>query len=230
MHRFLAVLAVLTLGGCPSGPSADDGGPTDVSLGDAPPPMCEGDVICPLDLPYRNASCHTGLSCPYPSPGCTDPQVAHCIEDRWTIEPADFMTCSLGGAPLPEPERCRTPFDGTTSGTIAVTIDEAFAWGAQGGAMVPLGLTIEDTAMPLTCVEARFSLRVDGRAEPEARYGLRLRCGASSGMVVILSEQPCEMRPHLVEVTVEITGVGSASASAMLMGGQTSGPPICPMP
>lgn len=218
-------LALVTCLGCTSGPAGDD-----ASVGDAAPLMCEGDLVCPLDIPYRDASCHSGLSCPYPAFGCTDPQIAHCIDGRWTFEPPDPMTCSIGGVALPEPERCRTPFEGTTSGTVAVTIDESFAWGAQGGAMVPLGLSVSDTATPLTCVEARFSLSVDGRVEPEARYGLRLRCGASSGMVVILSEQPCELRPHLVEVTVEVTGVGTATASAMLMGGQTLGPRVCPTP
>ena len=222
----LSLFAALFALGCTPGDEATDAG-RDVPLGDAMAPACDGDLVCPLDVPYTNTSCHTGLSCPYPAPNCEGPQTAVCTDERWQIVPPDSSTCLIGGFTPPEPERCRTPFMGTSSGAVSVLTGEGFVWGAQGGAMVAIDVLLEDS--PLTCVEARISVRVDGVVEPQARYGLRLRCGASNGLIVVLGSLPCEAREYPVQVDVEITGVGSGSTTTMMMGGQTTGLPVCPM-
>lgn len=224
----LSLIATLLALGCTPGDEAPDAS-SDVPLGDAMAPACDGDLVCPLDVPYTNTSCHTGLSCPYPAPNCDDPQTAVCTDGRWEIVTPNPSTCVIGGFTPPEPERCRTPFMGTSSGTVTVGVVDEFVWGAQGGAMVAVDVLLEDVAMPLTCVEARITVRVDGVVEPQARYGLRLRCGASNGLIVVLSSLPCEAREYPVQVDVEITGVGSGSTTTMMMGGQTTGLPVCPM-
>lgn len=229
MTRSLTLLLVgwLTLG-CAPGDTGGDAS-TDVPLGDAMAPACEGDLICPLDVPYGNTTCHSGLSCPYPAANCDDPQTAVCVDGRWQIVAPDPSSCLIGGFVPPEPERCRTPFTGTTSGTVTVDAGDGFVWGPQGGAMVAIDVLVSDTAMPLSCVEARITVRVDGVVEPQARYGLRLRCGASNGLIVVLGSLPCEARDYPVQVDVEITAVGSGTTTAMMMGGQTTGLPVCPM-
>jgi len=230
MTRSIALsLGILALSlGCTPGDEAADAS-IDVPLGDAMAPACDGDLVCPSDVPYTNTSCHTGLSCPYPAPNCDGPQTAVCTGERWQIVPPDSSTCLLGGFTPPEPERCRTPFTGTSSGAVTVQVGDAFVWGPQGGAMVAIDVLLEDTAMPLTCVEARITVRVDGVVEPQARYGLRLRCGASNGLIVVLSSLPCEARDYPVQIDVEVTGVGSGTLTTMMMGGQTTGLPVCPM-
>ncbi len=223
----LGLVSLCAFGCTPSDVPADAS--RDVPLGDAMPPACDGDVICPLDVPYANTSCHTGLSCPYPAANCEDPQTAVCVDERWQIVAPDPSTCLIGGFVPPEPERCRTPFTGTSSGTISVDAGDGFVWGPQGGAMVAVDVLVEDTPMTLTCVEARIDVRIDGALEPQARYGLRLRCGASNGLVIVLNAMPCELRDYAVEVEVEVTGVGSGSTTVMMAGGQTAGLPTCPM-
>lgn len=227
--RLPCVLACFFLlaSGCPTS-GAEDGGPTDVG----PAPACDGDVVCPMDRPFPNTSCLTGLSCPYAVIECTSPETADCVDGRWVFTPPDGSGCSIGGFTPPAAERCRTPFMGTRAGTVSVTIPEGgFTWGGQGGAMVGVDLLVEGEAADLTCVQAEVAVTIDGAAEPIARYAVRLRCGASNGFFVILGENPCEMREYAVEVTATVDGVGSGTTAAMLMGGQPmGGRPVCPVP
>lgn len=237
--RFVSPLACLLALACAPSTDADaslpdaplDGAPAvDVGPFDAgPPPTCDGDVVCPADQPFASTSCLTGLSCPYPAPGCTDPGTALCVDGVWTWTPPNPMSCSIGGFVPPQAETCRDPFTGTSSGTTSVALPMgAFTWGAQGGSMLAVDLTVGGEAASLTCVRASVLVRIDGRAEPEARYGLRMRCGQSHGIYVILSENPCEERLYTVEITATVDGVGTATTTAMLMGGQTFGPRVCP--
>jgi hypothetical protein len=94
--------------------------------------------------------------------------------------------------------------------------------------MIAVDLAVTGDAAALTCVGATVDVRIDGMPEPQARYALRMRCGESHGIYVILSDLPCEMRPYLVEVTANVQGVAMGTTSAMLMGGQPMGGlPVC---
>jgi hypothetical protein len=193
------------------------------------PPVCSGDVVCPADTPLAGGSCLSGLECPFTVPGCVGFGTARCAEGAWTLEPPPAVGCSIGGFVPPAAETCRAPFTGTAEGGVSVALSElGFSWGAQGGAMIAVDVTLDGEAGELPCVGAAVRVEIDGRAEPEARSALRMRCGESHGLFVVLSENPCELRPYEVTVTATVEGVGTARASTTFAGGPPATPNLCP--
>jgi hypothetical protein len=194
-----------------------------------PAPICGGDVVCPADPPLRGGSCLTGLECPFTVAGCVGFGTARCIEGAWMLEPPPAVGCSIGGFVPPAAETCRAPFAGTAAGDVRVAVPAGgFTWGPQGGAMLQVDVTLEGEAAEQPCVGASVRVEIDGRAEPEARAALRMRCGESHGLFVVLSENPCEVRPYEVTITATVEGVGTASTSMTLDGGPPATPNLCP--
>lgn len=74
----------------------------------------------------------------------------------------------------------------------------------------------------LDCVHIETGLRVDGVSlSSPSRLYRRLRCGSTSGFLLEgfwEADGVCDGGPHEAEITIDVEGVGSASASTTIVG------------
>lgn len=226
MTRALACLLALSACG-------DDDGSTDASTGDASfdaAIACDQPATsCPEDQPLEGAPCVAPLDCTYEGPVGLDPWMYTCEAGAWVTE----APCALGGcAPPPLAERCRDPFSGSVRAALSIgpATSDAFrpfaaneeiraVVGGQGAAMLELALSIEG-ADALTCIQADIALR-SGDVSFSTTSQVRIDCGRTRRIFVILEfpDLECEPGLHELVVDVDVVGVGSASATLQLEGG-----------
>lgn len=204
-------------------PTADGGSPTS----DGGPADCNApDTECPDLPPVTGGPCEGDLSCDY-----DDGSLAQCVDGHWN-------SYGCPGCAPPLAEGCRPPFDGTLEGA-GVQIGpysptDAFrpftdgerispVFGAQGGSMVEFQLSV-DHATPPSCAAVTANVSLDGVASAPATFPVRLHCGSSLRVLVILPDNPCEERDYAVDLDVEVAGVGSTSVSLVLGGSACPGP------
>jgi len=230
----VAVLA----GGCDSA-TVDAGAEAGVDAGrdaeaagvdagaDAGPIDCDGNVdeTCPESLPYATSRCAVGLTCTFDDPNGSWEYT--CPEGRW--EANGVCDPMLPGAcPVPRfSERCSSPFTGMISGgTVQIGpvtsadfrpfMDEElvdFTVGAQGSAMIAYRIEVGGVGVP-ACVRAVTTLSspiIERVSEPRT---ISLLCGSSLGILgVVQRATPCPEEPAVVTLTVDVSGVGTASVN-----------------
>lgn len=208
----------IVISGCTTTETVDAAPATDA--GTDAVSACSIDSVCPDRIPAGGTLCVAPLSCTFDTSGCDLPWTSECVDGRWQVTEPPAASCTTPPVPFMG-ERCSDPFMGTLPSPVTLALpSDAFVWGPQGAAMVPIDVTLGGAAADLTCLDARLTLVVDGerQAVPGSLYP-RFRCGASTGFLLLVSTPPCAAGPHTVEVDVELVGVGSASASRTMTGG-----------
>jgi hypothetical protein len=184
------------------------------------------DTSCPAAQPHPGAPCEGSLACTYGDPDI--PWHFACADGRWDGEPDCSMV--VGGCPPPEPAEGRGPaFTGQLPAGVeigpAVVLGETFrpyqpnepievVWGGQGSAMIYYRLAL-DTDAPPTCVNVRATIAAPGIPPETSTETVRLRCGESLRMYVVVPAGPCEGSTAPVDTTVhvEVDGVGEADVT-----------------
>jgi hypothetical protein len=202
----------------PTPPDAAEGDASETI--DAGPEACAVDLVCPERTPNPGAFCEGELECEYPAVRCTAPWIARCQEGRWGLTEPPLESCEIRAIPLMG-ERCRVPFAGTAEGTVSVVIPrDRLVIGTQGSPMIAVEIALEGDAAALDCVHIVPELRVDGvRISVPSELYLRLRCGSTTGYLVqVFADDVCDGAPHEADVTIDVEGVGSASATTTIVG------------
>ncbi|MDQ3037851.1 MAG: hypothetical protein M3Y87_35985, partial [Myxococcota bacterium] len=201
-----------------------DAAPADAAPTDAGPIICDGvDRACPESVPLSGSACAGDLECRYSFafPDCTDPTV-RCIDGRWAHPP-----CIPPGPQLAE--GCSDPEVGPFSG-LALTVEPPteLTWGFQGNAMIEFQVAIDPEDDAPGCVSIRSRLTFDGETV-ESRRPVRLRCGRSLSVQVIVPGLPCDDRAYAGSLEVEVLGLATQTIAFSLPGGQPagSGRPVC---
>lgn len=221
------MLVALGLAGC--APLADaapiDAAPLDAGPPtDGGPPICdEVDRACPESVPQPGSACEGDLECrdPFTFPSCDDP-IVRCIDGRWVHPP-----CITPGPLLAE--GCSDAALGPFSG-LALTVDPPteLVWGLQGNAMIEFEIAIDPREDAPGCVSVRTLLTFDGDAVQSTRP-VRLRCGRSLTIQVIVPGLPCDDRAYEGTLEVEVIGLATQTIDFSVPGGQPagSGRPVC---
>lgn len=175
---------------------------------------------CPTEEPLAGTPCEGTLSCTYPA-------------TMYSCEQGLLTEVSCPGCPPPFAERCPDPFAGQLNGaTVALGpgSDDAFRrfrisdrlppiFGPQGFAMLDYRLQIEGSGPLPDCATVRTTGRFEGADLGPQEMPVRVHCGSSHSLLVILPSMPCEFRDYPVELAVSVTGVASATASFSIIGG-----------
>lgn len=214
-------MVLLLVSACSTMPMPPDAPESDAPVRiDAGPPACAVDVVCPERTPDPGAFCEGALSCEYPGGGsCDGFWTALCESGRWTlIEPV-----CLPRAPPLTGERCNAPFEGEVEGTVSIELPrDRLVIGTQGSPMLALQVRLDGSAAALECIHIEPEAWVDGaRLSVLSGLSRRLRCGSTSGFLLEgfwAVDGICDGEPHEVEITIDVQGVGSASASTTITG------------
>jgi hypothetical protein len=160
------------------------------------------------------------LGCSYEDARCIEPHRYDCAEGQWRYTPPALESCD--SPPPPQlGERCRTPFAGARAGTVAVRIlGDRFVWGSQGTAMIDFELELGGDAATLACVHVSLTVTVGAEAPFMGAPDMRLRCGSTRSYMPILSGDVALAGSYPVTLTVDVQGVGTATSSAVLLGGR----------
>lgn len=217
----MRLLVAFVLLGCGTAPSPErDAGLDVASLPDAALATCEVDAVCPDQRPWPGAPCAVSEVCTYDAaPACTVAHRYDCAGGVWVYTAPAVTDC--GFPPSPQlGERCRTPFAGTSAGTVSAEIlGDRFVWGSQGTAMVDLDLALDGEAAALECVHVAIRTTIDGTPF-DTPFEARLRCGRTRTYVPILAADVSRSTPYAVELVIDVTGVGSVTRTATLLGGR----------
>ena len=93
---------------------------------------------------------------------------------------------------------------------------------AQALNLKAVEVRLDGPAAALDCVHIETGLRVDGVSLPSpSRLYRRLRCGSTSGFLLEgfwEADGVCDGGPHVADITIDVEGVGSASASTTIVG------------
>lgn len=186
------------------------------------PESCDTpDTSCPADKPHPGAPCQGALSCAYDQQEVV-PWSFTCVGGFWDGEP----DCSeiVGGCPVAPPaESCNDTFAGVRDdAALAVgpsTLGAAFRpfeageevtvqWGGQGSAMIFYRVQLDGEDLP-GCVLVRTTIAAEGVAPETTTGAVRLRCGETLGMYIIVPYGDCEnTEPVPTTLTVEVEGIG----------------------
>ena len=224
----LGLALALVFVACGDDDSSMDASTPDVSF-DAAIVCDEPATTCPEDQPIEGAPCVAPLECMYVAPRGFDPWIYTCDAGAWVTE----TPCAVGGcAPPPLAELCRDPFSGMLGASVSVgpATSDAFrpfaegeevraVVGGQGAAMLEMALSIDD-ADALTCIQADVTLS-SGDVSFSATSIVRVDCGRTRRIFVILQfpELECDPALHDVTIDVDVAGVGSTSVTVQLEGG-----------
>lgn len=220
-HLVVAGIALCWIG-CSSTPTPTDSGE---------PETCdEPDRSCPGSRPYEGAPCDVSEPCFYvPMDG--EEWTYTCTAGAWV----GSVECMLlgGGCPPPLAESCSPPVRDHGPGSVEIgpVGSGAFATftegehvmvriGGQGSPMIEYRLRLDDTAP--SCVEVITTLRSPVSTEVVDRRNVRVRCGRTLGIFVIVpSADDCTdpSAPVLVDLEVEVTGIGTTTARIEVPGG-----------
>lgn len=223
----LSFIVLLALAACSDDDVATDASTPDTSF-DAAIVCDQPATSCPEDQPLEGAPCEGSLECTYDGPVGLDPWMYTCEMGAWST----MAPCAPGGcAPPPLAERCRDPFAGSLSAEVMVgpatsDVFRPFAdgeqvravVGGQGAAMLELALAIPE-AEALTCIQADVSLS-SGDVSFSTTSLVRIDCGRTRRIFVILEFPSLECEPGLHDLTVDVdvAGVGSTSVTLQLEG------------
>jgi hypothetical protein len=185
------------------------------------------DTSCPPEQPHPGAPCAGDLVCGYGDE--VVPWNLECIDGRWEGEPDCSMV--VGGCPIPEPaEGCEGAFAGQMPGTLRIgpadTIGEAFHayaasepvevhWGGQGSAMIFYRLALDADAPP-GCVAVRTTISAPGIMPETQSQTVRLRCGESLRMYVVVPAGSCDGSTTPVTTTVHVKVDGITETDVVL--------------
>lgn len=186
------------------------------------PSCARADRACPMAPPFAGAPCEGELSCPYST--VDGDGTFTCEESRW----AGGIMC-LGCGPVLA-ESCGSPFGGSAPAPVELgVVGGAWSalgdgerveieWGAQGFAMVGYRVRVGGDAPP-QCVRVVSRVRLDGGEPVQVSRTVALRCGESLKILDILPDLPCSSRDYVVDVEVDVEGVGSSAARLTITGG-----------
>lgn len=207
---------------CATTPSPPDAPETDAPEGiDVGPEACAVDVTCPERPPSAGAFCEGALSCEYDEGSlCTAPWRAICETGRWTVIEPPPERCGGARPPPRTAELCSMPFAGAVEGSVSLEIvRDRLVVGTQGTPMLAIQVRLDGPASALDCVRVAPELRVDGVVRMTSTRNLRLRCGSTTGLLVLVfADDVCDGAPHEADITIDVEGVGGASASATILG------------
>ncbi|MCC7381293.1 MAG: hypothetical protein IT384_05660 [Deltaproteobacteria bacterium] len=211
-------------GAQPSSPLPDAGGRQDAAapVDGGTSDTCVETVLtsCPTEEPLAGTPCEGTLSCTYPS-------------TMFSCEQGLLTEVSCPACPPPFAERCPNPFSGQLSGAtleLGPGSEDTFRrfrisdrvppiFGPQGFAMLDYRLHIEGSGTLPDCATARTTGRFEGADLGPQEMPVRVHCGSSHQIFVILPSMPCEFRDYPVELAVSVPGVASATASFSIIGG-----------
>ena len=194
-------------------------------------PSCDApDLSCPADMPFAGAPCEGNLVCHYPDD--VEPWLWRCVASRWEGE-ADCTMLVGGACGVPEPaEVCAAPFGGELAATVAIGPSDPgqpfrpfengeaaeVEIGPQGGAMIFYRVEVDGQDIP-GCISLRTTVTPAGMAPSSVDRPVRLRCGESLSMYVVLPEGGCESsEPVETTVQIEVEGIGSAEVMLLVPG------------
>ena len=225
------VLVALFAGGC----GDDDVAPADsgAPAGDAGAEMCTiPDTTCPVDQPLAGAACDTAETCMYPDPNGMFTWTYRCQDLAWAgTSDCDPMMILGGGCPVgPLAESCRPPFSGMLSGATveigdagtgpfrALTSGERvmLITGGQGSPMVGFRVRVSGVGVP-RCVSATTTLTIDAMPPTSEMRSLALHCGTTLPAFQIVAD-PCDMATHMLDIRVDVAGVGSGHVTVEYVG------------
>lgn len=229
--------ACVTLLACTSevegDPAAQGGGGTgggggqSSGSGAGEPVDCDApQTSCPASMPFPGGPCDDGLSCDYQEDG---------FEWDWTCQDGVWSgqaNCDMlvgGTCPIAPPaETCSDPFAGQLSQAVLevgpVEMGQPFrpfdagespevVWGGQGSAMVFYRIAVDGEELP-SCVEVDASLTPVGFSPESLKHNVRLRCGESLRLYLIVPFGTCEeTEPVDTVLRVEVAGVGATEAT-----------------
>jgi hypothetical protein len=183
------------------------------------------ETSCPASMPFPGGPCEGSLSCDYTED--TVEWAWSCDAGRWDGAPnCDEL---LGGCPIsPAAEACADPFSGSMSGAVvevgpveAGTAFRAFTegeepniqWGGQGSAMVFYRVAIDGDEVP-SCVDVDASLTPVGLSAESISTAVRLRCGESLRLYLVVPFGTCEETENIDTVLrVAVDGIGETEVT-----------------
>lgn len=218
------LLTLAACGGSADGNTANTGGSGGSGASGGGSGCTVPDLQCPTERPFIGAACATTQVCQYPDGNQVDTWTYTCEAGRWLGE----ATCEpVAGGSCPVPplvEKCSDPFDGSTSGAV-VELGPAnptmpftpfaegqaapITWGGQGSPMLSFRVRVSG-ADDVACARLDMTTTVDG--QPGLSTALvKLHCGESLSVFTIV-DLPCDPGVHTLDLTVEVQGVGTATA------------------
>jgi len=209
---------------------SSDAGSSDAGAFDAGPLACgEPETSCPTDRPYEGGACNLTGSCAYVIESGIHEWTFECTGGTWS---GSATVCAPGaGCVPPLAESCDAPVRDHGVGTVQIGPvtagpfvpfadgDEAsIVFGGQGSPMLQFRVRTSTDAP--SCVELISTLRTTVAEDVIDRARLRLHCGASLGIFTILpiAVDCATPGPVDVELQVDITGIGSTTATLSVPG------------
>jgi hypothetical protein len=157
-----------------------------------------------------------------------------CVDGRWEMEPE----CLGDGGPCgisPPSEACLGPYDGDSLGAGfdlgPVSLQDAFSpfeagqevsltWGGQGSPMLEFRLEVADVEAP-ECLSYQMTAELSAGTNAQAAGTVRLRCGKSLAMYIILPLEiiDCDTSLFDLHLTLTIPGLGERVYDLTFRGG-----------
>lgn len=209
--------------------AGDQGGSEGYSdgYGGEGPASCDAPMDrCPTDMPFSGGPCTPGLSCDYPDPGGISWSFT-CPSGAWQ----GTNSCDeelLGCSPTPpQAETCPSPFSGEMSAELQIGPADSSAafrpfeegetpeiqWGGQGSAMIFYRIQLDGEDLP-DCVQIDSTLTPVGLYEESLVSNVRLRCGESLSLYIIVPYGTCEETEPIDSVLrVAIEGIGQTEVT-----------------
>lgn len=195
-------------------------GPLEMPLdGDVTEDCSRVDEVCPPELPLSGSACAGELSCSYRELTENLCPPATCRDGRWQI------ACVLSAPQLAE--HCRDPEIGPFDALSAeIDVEPEIRWGLQGSAMIGYRLRLDAPEDAPRCVRVHHRVEAEGEMT-ETVYDLRLRCGRTELVQLVLPLDPCEERAYDVDLEVEVEGLAPIERRITATGGVPPGPSSC---
>ncbi|MGB0590698.1 MAG: WD40/YVTN/BNR-like repeat-containing protein [Myxococcota bacterium] len=157
-----------------------------------------------------------------------------CVDGRWSMSPECLSIGGACGIPAPS-EACLGPYDGDSLGVGfelgPANLQSAFtpftsgeevtlAWGGQGSPMLEFRLEVDDLEAP-ECLSYQMTAELSAGTNAQASGTVRMRCGKSLAMYIILPLEIIDCDPSLfdLQLTVTIPGLGERVYDLTFQGG-----------
>lgn len=191
------------------------------------PATCDAPMDrCPTDMPFTGGPCEPGLSCDYPDPDGISWSFT-CPSGTWSGSGScdeELLGCA---ATPPAAESCPSPFSGEMSAGLQVGPADPTAafrpfeqgetpnieWGGQGSAMIFYRIQLDGEDLP-DCVQIDSTLTPVGLYEESLVSNVKLRCGESLRLYIIVPFGTCEETEPIDSVLrVAIDGIGETEVT-----------------
>jgi len=157
-----------------------------------------------------------------------------CVDGRWAMQPECLSIGGVCGIPAPS-EACLGPYDGAALSAGfdigTANLQDAFSpfapgqevplvWGGQGSPMLEFRLEVDDLEAP-ECLSYQMTAELSAGTSAEASGTVRMRCGKSLTMYIILPLEIIDCDPSLfdLKLTLTIPGLGERVYDLTFQGG-----------